>query len=91
VAQILFIAEIPPNDSLSTEAVYSSRWRDFLKAAGENESSAKDGTRILEGSWLLDAGGGWQRANTLTNAADRCQIPYRVFLVEGAVTRLTKR
>lgn len=91
MAQILFIADVPANSAVVIgEPVHSARWLDFLEAAGESKRSAKDDGRIGESSWLLDATGSWRRANELTNAADRCQISYRVFLIEGAVTELTK-
>ena len=90
MAEIWFIADVPPGAAMSTEPAHSAKWRDFLAATTSSRPPAKDESRIAEGCWRFDAGGALSRLHTLTSAAQLHEVSFRVFLVEGSVTELTK-
>lgn len=91
MAQIMFIAEVPPNDTSAVAAPSRSpEWLDFSSVASRIVPPTGGGTKLLEGMWLLPADGTWPVVAGLAKHAERCGIPFKIFLIEGAVTEMSK-
>lgn len=87
--QIMFIVEIPPNDAMSTEPIYSFAWRNFSKAVAAKTAPTKGWRQLHEGAWLLDVNGALPWLNAVVDEVLAAQFAYSVFLISGDVIEMT--
>lgn len=90
MSQFLFIIEIPPNESISTEPMYCVAWRKFESGLDNILKPLKSVVRLQKNAFLLPSENTWPYMLDIANLAVSLNLPYSVSLISGDITHLTK-
>ena len=88
--KILICVQIPQNTDAATPAGYPNLWRNYLREVESSTTLPKNATKLVEGTWLIDADGGLPYLLEVSRLAQIAEFPYKVLLIDE-YTELTSK